>query len=204
MGNQITLRDRLKGQTMLVALYIVSKMATSFLLLDIDAKVNWREELEKFICMIGIIFIVMVFFISINKFNRRKFSAYFAGGECIIFSLTILYMILKRYYILYEKLSLGIICVYAVIGIVLFLCCRVPSEEQLDKKDKKESRKGLSYAVIASVIGIGRILTTDQIYMKNIIVSLMICCGWLAFGWFMFKGAKAYINDSEPETTNET
>lgn len=190
MNNQITLKDRIKGQTILVILYIVSKIATFFLLLDIDAKINWREELERFICMIAIIFIVTVFFISANIFNRRKYSVYFVGGECIIFSLIILYMILKRYYNLYETLALGIIYIYVAVVVILFLLCKnfykkLPSEEELDKKKKIEPQKGLAYVVAASTLGVSRYLSTEQEYVIGIIISIIISCGqsgsWLVY-----------------------
>lgn len=145
MSNQIVLKDKIKTQVILIILYIFSEITAFILLLDVHMLGNWKAEGKKISIIIGVISFTAILFICVQKLDSRKIFSYFNVTECIILSLIILQMVLKRYYKLYEKLGLEIIYMYVAVIIILFLLNKdfykkLPSDEELNKK-RKENRK---------------------------------------------------------------
>ena len=205
MENQIDLKDRIKVQVTLIILYIISEVSTFSLLLDKGTLGKWKSEGIKIFVITGISCTIILLSINIKKFNRRKNFCYLGGLECIMFSLLVLYTILEGYYNLYEKIGMEILYIYVAVIVVLFLLNRnfykkLPTEEELNKRKKVEPQKGFAYFVAASTLGAVRHLSMEEQYVVNVVLSLVICCGWLALGWFMFQGTKVYIKDNNSET----
>ncbi len=201
MEKKMELKDKFKAQAGLMFMYIVISFFNCMGLLDVDEPFNWEAECKKIVIIMVTVFLTTCLFTIINRLDNRKAFSCLVGIECIIFSLVMLYEVLRRYYKLKQRLGYEIIYIYSAVAVILFLLHRnfykkLPSEKEPERNKKKEPERGLSYAVAASVIGVAGHLTVQQHYVVNMIISLMFSCGWLALGWFMFQAKKKYLDDS--------
>lgn len=208
MENKMGLRDKITMQAGFLFLYVMSEWSVSALLSDTGSSFNWKTECIKIIVFIGVNIFATFLFTIIRRLDSRKTFSVFAGIESIMISLVILYAILKRYYGLYGKQGFEIGFIYIIVVVVLFFLfkdfyTKLPSEKELNKKKKRESQKGLAYASVACVILVGRHMTIQQYYIMNILVVLMISCGWLVLGWYMFQAKKRYLDTLAEDIVKE-
>lgn len=204
MKNKMGLRDKIIMQAGLLFLYVMSEWGVSTLLSDTGSSFNLKMECLKIIMFVGINLFATFLFTVIKRLDSRKTFSVFVGIESIMISLVILYAILKRYYGLYGKQGFEIGFIYIIVAVILFLLYKdfykkLPSEKELNGKKKEEPKKGLAYASAACVISVGRLMTIQQYYIMNILIVLMISCGWLILGWYMFQAKKRYLDNLEED-----
>lgn len=204
MENKMRLQDKITMQAGFLFLYVMSEWGVITLLSSTGSSFNWKTECIKIIMFVGINLFATFLFTVIKRLDNRKTFSSFAGVESIMISLVILYAILKRYYELYGKQGFEIMFIYIIVVVILFLLYKdfykkLPSEKELNGKKEKEPQKGLAYASVACVISVGRLMTIQQYYIMNILIVLMISCGWLILGWYMFQAKKKYLVSVEKD-----
>lgn len=200
MKNKMGLRDKIIMQLMFTLLYIVGEWIANTLLSSVEEGFAWEMQSKKIIIMLGINCFAVFLFTTIKRLDNRKSFAVFNGIESIMVSLFILCEILIRYDELYGKWGFEFGFIYVILGLILFLLHKdfykkLPSEKELNGKKKEEPKKGLAYASAACVISVGRLMTIQQYYIMNILIVLMISCGWLILGWYMFQAKKRYLDN---------
>lgn len=188
MDNNMTLKELIKVQALLLLLYIPSDFIVLIFFQGLNTWDKWKIEIVKIFVIMGILCFVAVLSIFLKKFSRRKFFAYVSGLECIIFSIIILVSLLDGYYQIYGKLNLKIIYAYTIVLAISFLIMKKKIIERVIKKDKTTKfQSGWTNCAIVSTLIIAKRLSMDQTYIVNIVISLIICFAWLIFGGFLFQ-----------------
>lgn len=200
MENKMKLREKIIMQAGFLFLYMVSELFSITLLSGVAESINWISACRKIIVFVGINFFATFLFTVIRRLDSRKTFALFIGIENIMFSLLMLYEILERYYELNGKYGFEIGLIYIIVAVILFFLYKdfykkLPSEKEINEKKQKEPKKGLAYVAVVCVISVGRLLSIQQRYIINMLIVLLISCGWLVLGWYMFQAKKRYLDD---------
>lgn len=200
MSNYMQTKEKIKAQLLLVLLYCISEFIVATFLSILSKEYNMEAELDKVIIILGLIVVFLLMFVSVNKFKNRIAFCYFGMVECIVFSLTQLYAILNIHYQVYGRISFSILFIYMTVCIMLFIFNKnfykkLSVEDSTKRKDSEEpNRVGIALLVIC-MLGITNYLGVNEKNAIYILLSLIISCGWLTLGWFLFQGTKANLNN---------
>ena len=198
MNDYKTFREMLKGELLIMLLYVMSSFYILVFCYDLTEAdlVMYRKKIIECFVILAVSLILIVLLYCFKK-NTRKIFAQIVIVQFVLFSILLLRTLLTGYYKLYEKIGWEIILVYAMVGFILFVLCsdyhkKLPSEEELNKKKKPKVQQGVTYGASAATLGILRHLTSGQRRTVGLVISLIIICGWLAFAWIMQEFEKAY------------
>ncbi len=204
MSENKTLREMLKVESLLMLLYSISSFIILIFFWNYTIKedsIIYRKEIILWFVMLAV-FVILILLLYCFKKNTSIIFLKVSTAQIILISIMLLRLLLAGYYKLHGKAGLKIILIYAIVAFILFVLCRdyhkkLPSEEELNKKEKPKVQRGSTYLASALVIAIARSLSMEEQQAVNTVVSLVIVCGWLAYAWLILELKKRYFDTFE-------
>ncbi len=209
MMDQVEFKDKLKMQIGMFFLYYITEFFIFFLLFEFAIS-DWKTGVINDIVITVVGFLLVIMLSLIKSCRDKRGLSNFMMGESIVFSLNQLYFILKFHYNQYGKWSMGIIGIYVVFAIVLFIVIkdfykRMFVKQEIEKEKNTKFKVGVISIAALFGMGISRIGKSNSEVSNwfGILMSLIFSLAWLALAWFLFQGRKVYLDNSQCNVKTE-